>query len=384
MGFKMKISPQHGLNLFLLLIFVSIIANNLFSFDLFWTEPRETQVDFSEHTTSKDPITHCYPIKILQTKDSIYYGIWHVNTESVYDLFFFGSTNDHNQWFNFIPLDEIFSEIEGNLRNFDFILLENDSIALFGVVFTSQFVNNTWIDKINLVMSLSDNGGLNWSQVVQINSTDLHSTYFGVYYDVDIKFWMIEEDSGNDVKYIRIWTFNESTASIIQTHVYQPETNYRIYWGAVAFNHQLIFLERGLNLNHLLIFDGTIWEQIPITLTEYDLERITVIRSTLYLIYTSPNNMFYIGKVHIDDQETNTRITGSTKIIAGMNWKVIWPIINSTIPTFYVTTHHNDIASVRNVFNWNTIIFIFLFSLIFILIWVLPILSSYYLMEREK
>ncbi len=384
MGFKMKITSQHGLNLFLFLILGSIIVNNLFSYDLFWTEPMETHVDFSEHTTPMEPILHTYPLKIIQTKDAIYYGIWHVMTEGLEDLFFFGSTNDHNQWFNFISLDEIFSEIEGNLRNFDFILLENDSIALFGVVSTSQLVNDTWIDKINVIMSLSDNGGMSWSKVVQINSTDLRSTYFGVYLDDDIKFWVIEEDSGGHIIYIRIWTFNESTTTIIQTHVYQPETNYQIYWGGVTFNHQLIFLERGVNINHLLIFDGTNWEQIPITLTEYDLERITVIRSTLYLIYTSPNNMFYIGKVNIEDQGTNAKITGSTKIIAGMNWNVIWPIVNSTNTTFYFTTHRNDIASVRNAFNWSTVLFILLFSLIFILIWLWPIFSSYLFMEKEK
>jgi len=94
--------------------------------------------------------------------------------------------------------------------------------------------------------------------------------------------------------------------------------------------------------------------------------------------------MFYIGKVNIEDQGTNAKITGSTKIIAGMNWNVIWPIVNSTNTTFYFTTHRNDIASVRNAFNWSTVLFILLFSLIFILIWLWPIFSSYLFMEKEK
>ncbi|MFX0126344.1 MAG: hypothetical protein ACFFAE_22170 [Candidatus Hodarchaeota archaeon] len=340
----------------------------------------ETQVDFSEHIMEQ--VYRYYPLKIIQTKNSMYYGIWHVLTEEVEDLFFFGSTDNYNHWSSFIPLGEIFSEIEGILRSYDFVLLENDSIVLFGMVSTSQFVNDAWITNNSLVMSLSDNGGLSWSQVVQIKGIDLRSTYFGVYLHDDIKFWIIEQDSGGDVIYIRIWSFNESTTSIIQTNSYQPETTYQIYWGAVTFGHQLIFLERKADANSLLIFDGVKWEQTPITLTDVDLERLAVIRSGLYLIYTLPNDVFCIGKVHTDG--SNVKITGSKKIIAGMSWDVIWPILNSTIPTFYVTTHRNDIASVRNSFNWSSVIFTLIFSLIFILFWLVPFLGSTYLMEREK
>ncbi|MFX1249914.1 MAG: hypothetical protein ACFFBQ_21195 [Promethearchaeota archaeon] len=378
----MKISPQHYLNLIILLILGSLIVNNLFSFDLFWTEPMETYMDFSEQTNIIESIQRTYPLKIIQAKSLMYYGIWYILTEGAEDLYFFGSTDDHNHWSTFTPLDEIFSEIEGNLRNYDLILLENSSIALFGIVSTSQFVNGTWITNNSLVMSLSDDGGLSWSQIVRINSINLRSSYFGVYLDEDIKFWIIEQDSGGDVIYIRIWSFNESTTSIIQTNVYQPETNFQIYWGAVTFNHQLIFLERKVDTNYLLIFDGAKWIQMPISLTEVDLERFTVIRSGLYLIYTSENNAFCIGKVGIDG--TNAKITSSTKITAGLNWDLIWPILNSTIPTFFVTTNRNDIASVRNSFNWSTVIFILAFSLIFILIWLASLLSSTNFVERKK
>ena len=362
--------------------------NNFLSFDLSWTEPMETHVDFSKHIPLGTSIHSIYPLKTQQTYNSGYLGIWYVEPEvsETYDYFFFGSTDNPNYWSNFIPLDDIFSDFEGSfwLRTCDFAILKNDTIALFGVATTVERVNNTAIDKNNLIMSLSNDGGLSWSQAVQINSTDIPSGFgnFGVFFDNEINFWTIEEDSGADVTSINIWTFNESTTSIVQTHVYQPSTKVRIIWGAVTFNQHLIFLMRGERTNHLLIFDDTQWDQIPISLVENDLERLAVLGSDLFLIYKLSYDVFYIGKVCISDQEI--KIADSTKIVPGLNWDSIWPIQNSTVSTFYLTTHRGDIASIKSSFNWSTVIFTFLFCLVFVFIYISPILGSYYSGRKEK
>ena len=387
-GLKMKVSPRFVLNLCILLILGSIILNNLVSFDLSWSEPMETHVDFSNHLPLGTSIHGIYPLKIQQTHNSVFFGIWYVEPEvsETYDYFFFGSTYNLNYWSNFIPLEDIFSDFEGSfwLRTCDFAILKNDTIALFGIATTIERVNNTAINKNNLVMSLSNDGGLSWNEVVQINSTDLPSGFgnFGVFLDNKINFWTIEEDFGGEVTSINIWTFNESTSSIAQTQIYQPSTKVRIYRGAVTFNQDLIFLTRGESINHLLIFDGTQWDQIPISLVEDDLERLAVLGSDLFLIYTLSYDVFCIGKVHISDQEI--KIADSTKIVSGLNWASIWPIQNSTVSTFYLTTHRGDIASIKNSFNWSTVIFTFLFCLVFVFIYISPILGSYYSGRKEK
>ncbi|MFX1507835.1 MAG: hypothetical protein ACFFDC_17240, partial [Promethearchaeota archaeon] len=104
--------------------------------------------------------------------------------------------------------------------------------------------------------------------------------------------------------------------------------------------------------------------------------------SELFLIYKLSYDAFYIGKVRISDQEI--KITDSTKIIPGLNWDSIWPIQNSTVSIFYLTTHSGDIASIRNSFNWSTVIFTFLFCLVFVFIYITPILSSYYSGRKDK
>ncbi|MFX1506830.1 MAG: hypothetical protein ACFFDC_12070, partial [Promethearchaeota archaeon] len=280
----MKVSIRLVLNLCILLILCSIIMNNFLSFDLSWTEPKETHVDFSKNFPSGTSIHHIYPLKIQQTHNSTFFGIWHVEAEvsGIFDHFFFGSTDNPNYWSNFIPLDDIFSDFEVSfwLRTCDFGILKNNTIALFCIATTIEYVNNTSIAKNSLIMSHSNDGGLSWSQVVQINTTDVPSGFgnFGVFLDNEINFWTIEEDSGG-VTSIKIWAFNESSTSIIQAHVYQPSTKVRIYWGAVRFNQHLIFLMREESTNHLIIFDNTQWDQIPISFVEDDLERLAVLGS---------------------------------------------------------------------------------------------------------
>ncbi|MFX1518187.1 MAG: hypothetical protein ACFFC6_17965, partial [Promethearchaeota archaeon] len=74
----MKVSHRFVLNLCILLILGSIIMNNLLSFDLSWSEPMETHVDFSKLIPLGTSIHNIYPLKIHQKQNSIYFGIWYV------------------------------------------------------------------------------------------------------------------------------------------------------------------------------------------------------------------------------------------------------------------------------------------------------------------
>ncbi|WP_455464208.1 hypothetical protein, partial [Candidatus Hodarchaeum mangrovi] len=108
-----------NLNFLILLILSSMIMYNIFSFDLQWNEPKEIHIDLSEHISYINSNIHVYPMKIFQTTDFLYYGIWYVTVWGGEDFFFFGSTNDYNFWSNLINIDYLFSSIKGELRACD-------------------------------------------------------------------------------------------------------------------------------------------------------------------------------------------------------------------------------------------------------------------------
>ena len=375
----MKFSHFLNSNLLLLLIFSSMVMYSIFSFDLQWNEPTETHIDLSEHFSDTNSILYIYPVKIIQSSSSLYYGIWSTALWGEPNLFFFGSTHNYNSWSNLINLNDLFSTIEGNLKDCDFVILENNSFALLGIKTISESVNGTWITHQNLVMSLSNDLGTNWSPILLINNTELPSAFFGVYLDSGIKFWTIVNYANQYVEYVNLWAYNESTNLISQTHVYHPESLIHIYREPAVSNEGLFFLEHENNNNYLLHFNGTSWKRTPILLTDKRPELFITSKSQVYLVY-SFYNVYYIGKLSIDNLKNEITIIESTKIAS--NWFAVWPILNSTISTFFIFDHHDGIASVTKSFNWSVIIFTTVFSLFFIILWVIPFHKSFILWRK--
>ncbi len=371
-------------NFLILLILSSMIMYNIFSFDLQWNEPKEIHIDLSEHISYINSNIHVYPMKIFQTTDFLYYGIWYVTVWGGEDFSFFGSTNDYSSWSNLINLDYLFSSIEGELRACDFVVLENNSLALLGIKIITETVNETWITHQNLVMTLSNDLGTNWSPVLLINNTNLPSTFFGVYFNNGIKFWTIANYANQYVEYVSLWTYNESLKSISQTHVYQPESSVYIYRGSATSKEELFFLEHENNNYHLLSFNGSAWKRIYIPLIDKYPNILIISTSKLYLVYSSSDHAYYIGKLSIDNQRNEITISGSAKIIAASNWFGVWPILNSSIPTLFVLSYTEGVASVTKSINWEILIFTVLFSLFFIVLWIFPSTRSSYSKEEEK
>jgi len=371
-------------NFLILLILSSMIIYNIFSFDLQWNEPKETHIDLSEHISSSNTLLHIYPIKIFQVSDSLYYGIWFTTLWGEEDLFFFGSSNNYNSWSNLINLDGLFSSIDGKLRACDFLILENNSLVLLGIKTRPESVNGTWITRQNLVVLLSNDLGVNWSPVLFINSTDLPSAFFGSYFNNGIKLWTVVNYANQYVEYVFLWIYDESTNTISQTHVYQPESFVNIYRGPVTYKNELIFLEHENNNYNLLSFNDSDWKRTSIFLGDKSPETFFISKSQLYLVYSSSESAYYFGKLSFDAQKNEFMITNSARIIPAGNWYAIWPLLNSSIPTLFVLSPFEGIASITKSINWNTIIFTVFFSLFFIILWIFPSLRPSFSKEEAK
>ncbi len=361
-----------------------MIIYNIFSFDLQWNDPKETHIDLSEHISSSNTILQIYPIKVFQIYNSFYYSIWFTALWGGDDLFFFGSSNNYNSWFNLINLDYVFSSIDGELRACDFLVLENNSIILFGIKTRAEIVNETWVTHHNLVMSLSNDRGVNWSPVLLINNTDLPSAFFGCYFNNGIKFWTIVNYANQNVEYVYIWAFNESTNTISQFYVYQHESFVNIYNRPVVYKDELTFLAHENNNYNLLSFNGSTWKHTSLFLADKSPYAFIISKSQLYLVYSSLDSAYFLGKLSFDTQKNAFVIKNSARIIAAGNWRSIWPLLNRSIPTLYILSPSDGIASVTKSVNWNTVIFTVLFSLFFIILWVFPSLKSFYWKEEVK